>query len=701
MGIRPCFFVLALLYFCCPLVGQQRDTIFVPPVSALEFIEDYFQNIEGEGDFDFNALFEELAFYQNNPINLNTANEDELRALRLLSDVQIINLISYRIQTGPLLAIYELQVIPGFDMAAIRRILPFVRVNSQLDDYNLPIGEMIASGKNELFLRWQRILENQKGYQPADDPTTNRYLGDPNQLYLRFRHTYSNRLSWGITAEKDRGETFFKGSNTQGFDYYSAHFFLRDYKAWLPAVALGDFNISFGQGLVLFSGFGGGKSAFATQVKRSSRTLMPYASVNEALFMRGAGVTLAPTDQIEVTTFASYRRRDGNLTDIDTAFAGDQLLQRITSFNESGLHRTPSEVADEGAVGQFTTGGNIIWSGQQHRLGVNLLYNQLDKALDRTPQPYNQFYFSGDQLFNASFDYSYIYRNFNFFGETAWSDNGAMATLNGLLIGLDRKVDLAIVYRRYARDYQALNADAFAETGGTRNEEGIYVGLEIRPAERWTISTYFDQWRHPWLRFNLDSPSTGYEYRGRITYEQRRTLRMYLEARQETKYINRPNNETAFNEPIPRQIFQTRLHIARPITKALELRTRLDWGFFDNEAEDLQTGFSVLQDILFKPLGSPLSFTARYALFDTDGYDIRFYHYENNLLNTFSIPAYYNRGSRFYLNVRYRPLKAFTIEGRLAQTFWSNRDRIGSGLEEIDGPVRTEAALQIKYQFSR
>lgn len=574
-------------------------------------------------------------------------------------------------------------------------------MSGQLDDYNLPLGTMLQTGKNEFFLRWQRILEKQRGYRTPEDPEANRYLGDPNQLYFRYRHTYSNRLSFGLTAEKDRGEEFFSGSNPQGFDYYSAHFFLRDYKEWLPAVALGDFNISFGQGLILFSGFGGGKSSFATQVKRSGRTLLPYASVNEALFMRGAGLTIAPSSNLEITTFASYRNRDGNLTQIDTAFLGESLLQSITSFNESGLHRTPSEIEDEGAVGQFTTGGNLIWSGRQFRFGFNVLYNQLDKSLDRNLQPYNRFYFSGDRLLNASVDYSYIYRNFNFFGETAVSDNGAIATLNGLLISLDRKVDLAVVYRNYARDYQALNADAFGETGGTRNEEGIYLGLEVRPAQRWTLSSYFDQWRHPWLRFNLDSPSTGYEYRGRVTYEIRRTLRIYLEARQETKYINTPDNESALNEPIPRQLFQTRLHIARPVTNALELRTRIDWGYFDNGVEERQIGFSVLQDVIYKPLGAPVSFTARYALFDTDSYDIRFYHYENNLLNTFSIPAYYNRGSRFYLNVRYRPVKAFTLEGRIAQTFWSNRDEIGSGLDQINGPVRTEAAVQIKYQFSR
>jgi len=684
-----------------PAGAQAPDSTYLPPPEVIEFIEDYLQNIEGDGDFDFNAIFEELAFYLDNPIDLNRATERDLLELRLLSDVQIVNLISYRQQAGPLLAVYELQVVPGFDLPTIRRILPYVAVGTGLDDYQVPLGRMLTEGKNEFFLRWQRILEEQRGYRTPEDPEANRYLGDPNRLYFRYRHTYSNKLSYGITAEKDRGEEFFSGSNSQGFDYYSAHLFLRDNKEWLPAVALGDYNISLGQGLILFSGFGGGKSSFATQVKRSGRTLLPYASVNEALFMRGAGVSIAPTDQLEITAFASFRNRDGNLDAVDTTFLGERLIQSITSFNESGLHRTQAEIADEGAVSQFNTGGAIVWKGPSWRLGLNTLYTKLDRPLVRTIRPYNRFYFDGDELLNASLDYSYIYRNFNFFGETAYSDNGALATMNGLLIGLDRRIDLAIVYRNYARDYQALNASAFAETSGTRNEEGIYLGMAVRPAKGWTVTGYFDQWRHPWLRFNLDSPSYGREYRTRVTYEIRRALRIYLEARHETKFINAPDNETAFNQPIPRELFQTRLHIARNISKALELRTRVDWGYFDNQVEERQTGFSILQDVLYRPLGSPISFTARYALYQTDGYDIRFYHYENNLLNTFSIPAYYNRGSRFYLNVRYRPVKAFTLEGRIAQTFWSDQETVGTGLDEINGPVRTEVALQIKYQFSR
>ena len=147
------------------------------------------------------------------------------------------------------------------------------------------------------------------------------------------------------------------------------------------------------------------------------------------------------------------------------------------------------------------------------------------------------------------------------------------------------------------------------------------------------------------------------------------------------------------------RVFQTRLHIERNITKALEIRSRLDWGFSSVGDEPASSGFAIYQDILFRPIGFPLSFTTRFSIFDTQGFQTRFYAYENNLLYNFSIPAYYNRGTRFYLNLRYRATRSLTVEGRIAQTFWKNQPTIGSSLEQIDGQTRTQASAQIRFQF--
>ncbi|MFN7116414.1 MAG: helix-hairpin-helix domain-containing protein, partial [Saprospiraceae bacterium] len=135
------------------------------------------------------------------------------------------------------------------------------------------------------------------------------------------------------------------------------------------------------------------------------------------------------------------------------------------------------------------------------------------------------------------------------------------------------------------------------------------------------------------------------------------------------------------------------------LTKFLELRSRLDWGFSQMGSGGRSAGFAVYQDVLYRPLDFPLAFTARFSIFDTPGFGTRFYSYENDVLYNFSIPAYYNRGTRFYINLRYQLNRNITLEGRIAQTYWANQPTIGSGAEEINGRQRTQASAQVRWRF--
>lgn len=693
MRILVSFCIFFLL--CTSVQAQETDSIDFQQWSIpYDWIESFLQDTDSEGTFDFNTFFDQLDLYINNPLNLNAASEEDLHELGLLSDVQIINFLNYRRQAGALIELYELQAVQGFDMQTIRRILPFVDLDAKSRNFQKSIGSMLVEGQNEIYLRWNRFLEDQRGYR---SDISSPYEGDPNQLYFRYRHRFSNKLSYGITAEKDRGEAFFAGSNQQGFDFYSAHFFLREYTPWLKSLALGDYSVNLGQGLLIFTGFSRGKGAQVASIKKTGQTLRPYTSVNEVNFMRGAGTTLQ-FGNFEVTGFYSFQQLDGRLILEDTTDL-DEDLRFISSIDRSGLHRTASEIAKENSTELQTIGGSLKYKTDRGHIAFNILHNQLNGDLSRPDAPYALFRFAGNSLLGMSADYSFIYRNLNFFGETAYSENGAIATLNGLLVGLDQKVDLALFYRRYPRDYQSFFAAPLGEIRTGNNETGIYMGLEVRPAPQWRISAYVDLWENPWLRFGVDAPGQGQEYRVRLTYFKKRKYEAYIEVRDETKPANVPDNETKLNQIVQNRTFQTRLHFGNQVSKTLELRTRLDIGFADNEINRYQRGFVIYQDVLYRPIGFPLSFTTRFAIFDTDGFQARYYSYENNLIYAFSVPAYYNRGTRFYFNLRYKGIRNMTIEARYAQTFWANQETFGSGGEEIDGQTRSRVSAQLIYRF--
>jgi len=108
-----------LLVFLPILLWGQRDTSRnnTPlPNGAEDLIEDFIQNGDAEGDFDFNDLFAELEYRRDHPLNLNKASRYDLEALHLLSDIQINDFLNYRATYGDFIATEELQAIPSFDL---------------------------------------------------------------------------------------------------------------------------------------------------------------------------------------------------------------------------------------------------------------------------------------------------------------------------------------------------------------------------------------------------------------------------------------------------------------------------------------------------------------------------------------------------------------------------------------------------------
>ncbi len=71
----------------------------------------------------------------------------------------------------------------------------------------------------------------------------------------------------------------------------------------IKALALGDFTVNMGQGLIQWQSLAFKKSVDVMGVKRQSTVLRPYNSAGEYNFNRGAGITFRK-GKIETTCFA-------------------------------------------------------------------------------------------------------------------------------------------------------------------------------------------------------------------------------------------------------------------------------------------------------------------------------------------------------------------------------------------------------------
>lgn len=658
------------------------------------------ENADSEGDFDFNTLYEQYDNLQKNPINLNTADRSDLQEIFFLSEIQISNLLLHRQNLGQLRNLYELQTIPSFDIRTIRLLENISTTKQKIVVERKALRKQFKDADHTLYLKWKRILQEQDGFK-AEEGEDPKFLGDPNHLYLRYKMNIGNKFKLGFIAEKDYGEPYFYPGKTYGADYISFHVFVKDLNETIRFLALGDYSVNLGQGLIMHNGFGAGKSSLTTSIRKGGYPVRAYSSVAEANFLRGAAITLRLKDRIEWTSFISSKYRNGTIElDPTDPFAGSNAQ----SLPLGGLNRTESEIQRKNQIRQNTLGNSIKYKFKRGHIAANGIVDQFNATLIPVGL-YQDFYPSGSVLWNASADYGLNWRNMNFFGEYAVASNFSTAQIHGVLIGLDSKLDWVISLRNYSRGYRSLTANAFGESLTGSNEQGIYSGIEFRPKKGWLINAYVDYWRHPWLRFRIDAPSFGREYFIKVKYFKKRTWELYFQYFLEDKLRN---VNGVVDTPVKNLRQRFRINGIISLSKAIKLRNRVEFSWYD--VTDLNfTGFLVYQDLIYKPVGKSYSFNARYAIFDVQDYDSRIYAYENDILNEYYIPAYSGRGIRMYINARWRATRNITLEGRyeitkLSQPFndeFGNPTNtgFGSGVTEIEGQIRSQVKGQIKYRF--
>lgn len=633
-----------------PLAAQTED-----PATG-ELLESFFRENEQVNEAEAQMFLEILDNLRRRPLDLNRTTRDDLFNLRLLNELQIENFLQYREQLGPLLSIHELQAIPGWDLPDIRRVLPYVGVNTGLDDRYGSVWRGLRHGRNELLLRWGRPMP--WAMRSAE--------GSADWVALRFVHSFDQRLRFGFTAEKDPGEAFFRGSNQQGFDFYSAHFWVQNAYPVLRAVALGDYSVRLGQGLVLQTRFAPGKSAETTSIVRGGPRIAPYSAFGEALFLRGGAVVLRLGRHWEATALVSYRRRDANVREVLDSTDLTPVERFFTSIQTAGLHRTPSEIRNEGAIGEWLGGAVLARQWRSGQVALNAVHLQYDAPWQPTPAPYRLYAFQGRRLTLLSADYFWRRRNWYAFGELARSHNGGVATLNGLLFSTDSRVTMALLHRYFDPTYQAIYAAPFAETSGASNEHGLYWGVDVRFGRKWQINAYADVWRHPWLRFGANGPSQGREYLSRLMWNPQRGVSFYALWVREVKERNTTQQRETFLAEQERQ--RLRLHASYRVGAGIEMRSRVEWTRFASPQQPPSRGFLAYHEALVRPLGGRISGLGRFVIFDTQDYDARIYAFENDLFAAVSIPGFAGRGSRYFINLQWRAARWLRMEARYEET---------------------------------
>ncbi|TRX62198.1 helix-hairpin-helix domain-containing protein [Fulvivirga sp. M361] len=647
-------------------------------------------------DINYTEMYEALLSSYANPLDLNTATLEELRSLYILSEKQILEFEDYRTRYGPLLSIYELQAIPSFNVSTAKRLLHFTHiVSSGLTKGAHPFLQRVLKEENNyLLLRYERTLEEKRGFSPIDSSSTTRYKGSPDQWYARFRVSHTNDFSLGLTTEKDAGEQLILDPKTKryGNDFYSFHLQLKN-RGKLKNVILGDFQLQSGQGLIFGSGFNIGKGAETiTTTRRVNSGIRPYTALQESHFFRGAAITAKVSNNVTMTTLYSRINQDAVIQTDEVS------AEFVSTIRTSGFHRTTSEISAKDQLMEQNAGVSVTYQKNRLMLGANYLFTRYSIPMIRNTTLISQNEFAGkDNMVYGTF-FNYAVDNYTFFGEIARSASGGHGIVTGLLAPLSKKVESALLFRNYSKAFHSFYGNGFGELNRNNNERGWYWGIKYTHDEHISLSAYFDSFTFDWIRSSALAPSQGHEYLLRLNYSIRKHTRFYFQYRRQSKARNATNEDLTGNIPVTVQGVKDNylVNLEHKVSNHFSFKSRIQWSSFTLSNPSTQ-GFVLIQDVNANVKNWRIS--GRMALFETDDFDNRQYAFERDVLYLFSIPALNGKGIRNYFMLQYKLSRNVDFWLKYSRTHFRNAKTIGSGLEEINGSKRTVIRLQTRLRF--
>lgn len=625
---------------------------------------------------DWEDELEEISHRLHEPVNLNTATRRQLEQFPFLTDIQIENILAYIYLHGQMQTLYELQLVEEMDKRTIHLLLPFVTALPVAEKRSFPrLKTLLKHGKQEVLTRLDVPFYTRKGYEKS-------YLGPGMYHSLRYGFRYGDYLQMGITAEKDAGEPMFALHNAKGYDYYSAYFLLHT-PGRLKTLALGNYRLSFGQGLVLSTDFRLGKTYSLSTVDNRTGGIRKHSSTDEYNYFRGAAATVEIIPALQVSAFYSHRSLDG-------VVKGNE----ITSIYKTGLHRTQKEADKANAFALQLMGGNISYVNNNLKVGLTGIYYFMNHSYQPVLRTYSRYNLRGNYFHNAGIDYKYRWNRLTLTGEAALGKKG-YALLNQLKYNVLTGYQLLIVHRYYSHDYWAMFARSFGESSTPQNENGWYLAAEAAPFAHWRFFASLDMFSFPWWKYRISKPSQGVDVMLQSVYSPARNLSMYLNYRYKRK--ERDVSGTSGGVVLP--TYQHRLRYRLSYSPGnFRLRTTADYNQFQLQGKACSRGYQFTQSCAYT-FSFPLQLSAQGTYFHTDDYDSRIYASERGLLYTFYTPSFYGRGFRFSATARYDIAKTVMLLAKFGETIYRDRDAIGSGNDLIEGNKKADMQLQLRVKF--
>ena len=320
--------------------------------------------------------------------------------------------------------------------------------------------------------------------------------------------------------------------------------------------------------------------------------------------------------------------------------------------------------------------------------GISAAFVHYDKYMNPRQADYNRYAMRGKNFRTLGLHYSFCYKDIKSRGEIATTEKNALAFVNTIKYTIGNQTTLTSIQRSYSKKYNTPYADCFKSSGTVSNEQGVYFGFSTEPFRFLSFRGYGDFYRRPWSTFRYRAPLNGSELC--FEAEIHNSKKAFISA--EWKYTKRKCDAGYSTDSTSQNRNQIKLMCGGTFGKfstktQITVITTSDKGVNNH-------GWAVAERACYK--NDKLSVAAFAAYFNTDNYSTRVYAYENTvryIYNNFT--SLYGNGIRASLLCSTKFAKRFTAYAKYGLTKYFDRNKIGSGAQQISSSAKSDLTFCI------
>lgn len=624
-----------------------------------------------ETDLELSAIDQALSQWQSaeeivmTKLNINADQKEILVQIPGLTESMADQIIAHRKTYGGFKSIWELQAL-GEDF---RNLLLQQRHRIEAIE---TMRMAVSSGWRESDIQHFRSVLRSGLNMPHREAVEST---QPLDLLWRMKWQPTQKLEAAMQFAQDPGEAFKRGP-----DFRSLYVAMRT-KGKIESLVVGDYQAQLGQGLLSWGSFVPGRSATGYNNLRIAKGVLPYRSAMANIFMRGVAITYK---------FYNWRAIAGIARQKVDARIDNGI---IVSFDNSGLHRTASEILKKESANRTIVLFSVARDFNKVQLGFHFAYKTLDYPGEQFDEPYRKFQSILQQSKHASFDFKWRFGNSVLFCETASTNFNALSAICGITAVPARNFAFDVLFRHYEKGYTGLFPNAFGSRNTANNESGVFVGLEWKASPSWIVNVYRDFWTNPWLNYAGAFATKNHEQSVMLTWKVDKKNSISCRFFHQNRESNSPDDFAKIAQQSPQQSWMMKTTIDLYLNDFVRLRSMLINRYTDNLLRAV--AIAQILDLTIKKPQQRVSGSFRITRFSVDEWSNRIYVFETGVPGQLQLPALSGSGQRFYLLLHLKLFRGADLSMRWGVSN-SELKQIG---EKPLAKMKHDVSSQISYSF--